>query len=90
MNNDKCNCHGENHEKSCGCNGNDQHKNCGCQDEHKTCGCESHVNQSGCTHEIKNEGCNDFDSVPVTYDAAESCEKHEKCEGNNQWCSTHK
>lgn len=40
--------------------------------------------------EVKNEGCNEWDSVPKTYDAAESCHKHEKTAGNNQWCSTHK
>lgn len=38
----------------------------------------------------KNEGYNSWDSVPETYNAAESCHKHEKTAGNNQWCSTNK
>lgn len=46
-----------------------------------------------CSHEYKDEknaGCNDWDSVPTTYDAEESCHKHEKTATNNQWCSCNK
>ena len=38
----------------------------------------------------KSEFYNSWDSVPKTYDSAESFHKHEKTAGNNQWCSTHK
>lgn len=58
----------------------------------KSCDCENDVNNScGCiTSSKKSSGCNDWDSVPRTYDAEESCHKHEKTATNNQWCSCSK
>ncbi|MDO5517324.1 MAG: hypothetical protein Q4F66_07185 [Clostridium sp.] len=64
-----------------------------------SCGCDKSKDQtlknetdqkvsSGCCN--KSEGCNDWTSVSQNYDIKESCEKHEKDAGNNQWCSTSK
>lgn len=41
---------------------------------------------SGCNK--KDAGSNAWTSVAQNYNISESCEKHEKNEGNNQWCST--
>ena len=43
---------------------------------------------SGCNK--KDAGNNAWTSVAQNYNISESCEKHEKNEGNNQWCSTNK
>lgn len=42
------------------------------------------------TENNKSCGCNDWDSVPKTYDSADSCHEHKKDAGNNQWCSCSK
>ena len=57
----------------------------------KNCECTKCSRLASCHgKDEKSEFYNSWDSVPKTYDSAESFHKHEKTAGNNQWCSTHK
>lgn len=62
--------------------------NCSC-DQSNSATLKNETNEkveAGCCN--KSAGCNEWTSVSQNFNIKESCEKHEKDAGNNQWCST--